>query len=253
MKGSQRKQRVMALAASGILLTSVCYWLRSDHSTSPGDSRRRSGNPVRERQTSTGETRDASFPAKTPNVPRGFGYEPLSAGARNSVPDANSSLKDEPQAVLIDANGNPRVQEGDSSITELNVSGASQTPAELMQEVTAISNSKSGLFSQVRGLAIRHPAARIREQAVASLAEVANDLTISHVIEALIDPEPRVRERALAALYKLGNRVPIQALVDLAERRGDAQLRAQLAVFVEQIADRTAISQTTEGFHKLKE
>jgi hypothetical protein len=251
MKGSQRKQRVMALAALGILLTAVCcYWLRSDHTTSTGNSRRRSGIPVRERQTSTGETRDASFPTKPPNVPRGFGYEPLSVGARNSVTDAGSSLKDEPQPVLIDANGNPRVQEGDSSIAELNVSGASQTPAELMQEVSAISNSKAGLFSQVRGLAIGHPDARIREQALASLAEVANDLTINHVIEALIDPEPRVRERALEALYKLGNRVPIQALVDLAERRGDAQLRAQVAVFVQQFADRTAVSQTTEGFHK---
>lgn len=232
-----RTQKALVLAAFGIFLAGLgCYWLKNGGAASSGNPGARYEKAAREQQTSSGNPRAAfSFNTNPSRIPRGFDFK-----ASSQQTPGNDSVE-----VLVDSN-----PEAGRPINELNVSGASRTSDELVQEITAKSQSKSEVFSQVHGLAQRHPDAKIRELAVTYLAELGNDVSINYLIEALIDPEPRIRQRALESLYKLGNRVPIQTLVDWAARQGDADLRAQVAALVQQLAERAEVSQISEGSQK---
>ena len=235
-----RAQKVVVLAAFGILLAGLCcYWLKNDNAALSGKPGARSEKSGHEQQPSAGNPRTAfSFVATPSPIPRGFDYQAF----REQNPDIESV------EVVVDSNTlNP---EAGKPIDVLNVSGVSRTPDELVQEVTAKSQSKSEAFSRVHGLAQKHPDAKIREQAVAYLAEIGDDISINYLIEALVDPEPRIRQRAQESLSKLGNRVPIQALVDLSARQGDANLREQVAALVQQLAERAEVSQVSEGSQK---
>jgi hypothetical protein len=233
-----RKQKALVLAAFGIYLAGLCcYWLKSDRAASSGNPGLRSEKSAHQQQVPSGNPHAAfSFGPAPSQMPSGFDYQ------------GNRTPRDESVEVLV--NSSPINPEASRPINELNVSGASRTSDELVQEVTAKSQSKSEVFSQVHGLAQRHPDAKIREQAVTYLAELGNDVSINYLIEAVIDPEPRVRERALESLSKLGTRVPVQTLVDLAARQGDAGLRAQVAALVQQLSERTEVPQSSEGFQK---
>src|SRR5688572_13773715 len=212
-----RAQKALALAAFGIFLAGLCcYWLKDDGpvlSKNPGSGSATAGP---EQPTAPGNPRAAFSVGANPSpIPRGFDSQAL-----GQQTPGNDSVE-----VLVDSNTRP---EAGMPIDELNVSGASRTSDELVQEITEKSQSKSEAFSRVHGLAQRHPDAKIREQAVTYLAEIGDDVSINYLIEALIDPEPRIRQRAQESLSKLGNRVPIQTLVDLAARQGDANLREQI-------------------------
>jgi HEAT repeats len=141
-------------------------------------------------------------------------------------------------------------QEINNTANELEISGTSQTSAELVQEITTRSDSKAELFTRARSLGLRHPDSKIREQALTYLAELGNDLAINSVIEALIDPEPGIRQVAWEALYRLGNRVSVQPLIEIAARSGNAALQAEVVAFIERFADRASILQITDGFQK---
>lgn len=173
-------------------------------------------------------------------IARGFEYQAV--GQPDGYVDSPESLYGFPPDTANHAGQ-------ETALDEPEISGTSQTSAELVQEITTRSDSKAELFTRVRSLGLRHPDSRIREQALTHLAELGNDLAINSVIEALIDPEPRIRQVALEALYRLGNRVPIQPLVELAARSGNATLQAQVVAFIEQFADRASIS-LTDGFQK---
>lgn len=235
-----RAQKALALAAFGIFLAGLCcYWLKDDGpvlSKNQGSDSAKAGS---EQPSAPGNPRTAfSFGANPSPIPRGFDYQAF----RQQNPDVESV------EVLVGSNTlNP---EAGRPINELNVSGASRTPDELVQEVTATSQSKSEVFSRVRGLSQRHPDAKIREQAVSYLAEIGDNVSINYLIEALTDPEQRIRQRALESLSKLGNRVPIQTLVDLAARQGDSNLREQVTTLVQRLAERADVSQVSEESQK---
>jgi hypothetical protein len=232
-----RAQKTLALAAFGIFLAAglCCYWLKNDGALS-GNPEARSEKSGREQQTSPGTA--FSFGTNPSPIPRGFDYQAF----RQQTP-GNESVE-----VLVNSNTlNPEVSK---PINDLNVSGASRTSDELVQEVTAQSQSKSEAFSRVHELAQKHPDAKIREQAVTYLAEIGDDISINYLIEALIDPEQRIRQHALESLYKLGNRVPTQTLVDLAAQQGDANLREQVTALVQQLAERAEASQISNGSQK---
>ena len=236
-----RKQKALALVAFGIFLAVglYCYWLKTDSGALSGNPGARSEKSGHEQQPAPGNPRAAfSFGANPSPVPRGFDYQAF------GQPTAGN----EPVEVLIASNTlNPAASK---PINELDVSGASRTSDELVQEVTAKSQSKSEAFSRVQGLAQKHPDAKIREQAVTYLAEIGDDVSINYLIEALIDPEPRIRQRAQESLSKLGNRVPSQTLVDLAAQQGDPNLREQVTALVQQLAERAEGSQVSDGSQK---
>jgi HEAT repeats len=246
MKGSQRNQKALALVTFGIFLAGLtCYWLKHNRAPraagyKPGSSRyffNRGTPPVRKDLTRSAR----SFEHQTFSWPdRSSTQEPIEETipprTLHAFPSANHTSH--------------TAQEIKDTVNELEISGTSQTSAELVQEITTRSDSKAELFSRARSLGLRHPDSKIREQALTYLAELDNDLAINSVIEALIDPEPRIRQVAREALYRLGNRVPVQPLIELAARSGNAALQAEVVAFIERFADRAAILQMTEQFQK---
>jgi hypothetical protein len=128
------------------------------------------------------------------------------------------------------------------------VSGRSRNAAELADEITGRSSSKDEAVAQMDDLARRYPDSRIRGQAVACLAGIANDVTLNTVMEALLDAEPGVRRVAMEALFGLGERVPIQPLRDLAARSRDTapEITAFVEQFTEHFAQPSEAAQTGE-------
>lgn len=232
MKSGQRKQKTLVLMALLISLSGLsCYWLeRHQAATTASTASSRRQSHLVERSNAHSIRKDPS------PIARGFDYS--SFGYRDGYVRPPESLYDFPPDTTQER-----------AIDELDISGTSQTSAELVQELSTKSESKAELFTRVRSLGLRHPDAKIREQALVHLAELGNELAINSVIAALVDPEPGIRQVALDSLYLLGKRVPIQPLVELAARSGNAALQAQVTAFIEQFADGASIS-LTDGFQK---
>jgi hypothetical protein len=246
MKSSQRWQKALALATFVIFLAGLAgYWLK--HSRAPRAATYKPGSSRYFFNPGTHPIRK-----DLPRLTGSFEHQTLSRPDRSwSQETIEETIPRKMLHAFPAANHTSHTaQEIKGTVNELEISGTSQTSAELVQEITTRSDSKAELFTRARSLGLRHPDARIREQALTYLAELGNDLAINAVIEALIDPEPRIRQVAREALYRLGNRVPVQPLIELAARSGNAALQAEVVAFIERFTDRAAILQMTERFQK---
>jgi hypothetical protein len=246
MKDAQRWQKALALVTFGVFLAGLtCYW--PTHSRAP---RAASYKPSSSRHFFNPGT--PPIRKDLPRLTGSFEHQTFGQPSRSSSQEAiEETIPPKTLRAFPSANNTSHTaQEINDTLNELEISGTSQTSAELVQEITTRSVSKAELFTRARNLGLRHPDPKIREQALTYLAELGNDLAINSVIEALIDPEPGIRQVAREALYRLGNRVPVQPLIEIAARSGSAALQAEVVAFIERFADRSSILQMTEGFQK---
>src|SRR5262245_37386277 len=246
MKGLQRRQKALALVTFVIFLSGLtCYWLKQNKAPRNASYRPRSSR-------SLFTLRAPSVRKDLPRITERFEHQTFNKPDRSSSQETiEETIPPETLYAVPSANhSSHNAQEINDTVNELEISGTSQTSAELVQEITTRSDSKAELFTRVRSLGLRHTDPKIREQALTYLAELSNDLAINSVIEALIDPEPRIRQVAWEALYRLGNRVPVQPLIVIAARSGNAALQAEVVAFIERFADRASTLQVTEGFQK---